>query len=259
MLLSRSYLIIADSIIPLFKTLFDFWPPNLYLGPHCVRLNPFLEIDAPMFTGLIEAVGTLRKLTRKGAGGVLDVDLGPLAGQVAIGDSISVNGCCLTVCSKQPPLVSFDLSPETLSRTTLASLKPSSPVNIERAMPADGRFGGHIVQGHVDGVGRIERIDKQSDFAVYTFSVSPAILDEMVVKGSVAVDGISLTVASADARGFSVAAIPVTLAGTNLRGASVGDHVNIETDIIGKIVKKQVAKMAGGKGLSPDKLAEYGF
>jgi riboflavin synthase len=212
-----------------------------------------------MFTGLIESVGTLRKLTRKGAGGLLDVDLGPLAGQVALGESISVNGCCLTVAAKQPPLVSFDVSPETLSRTTIGALKPSSQVNIERAMPANGRFGGHIVQGHVDGVGRIERIERQADFAVYTFSVPSAILDEMVVKGSVAVDGISLTVAAADARGFSVAAIPVTLANTHLRNASVGDAVNIETDIIGKIVKKQLAKMAGGKGLSMDKLAEYGF
>jgi riboflavin synthase len=212
-----------------------------------------------MFTGLVEFVGTLRKLTRKGAAGVLDVDLGLLASEVSLGESVSVNGCCLTVCAKQPALVSFDLSPETLSRTTLASLKPSALVNIERAMPADGRFGGHIVQGHVDGTGRIERIEKQADFAVITFSAPSAILDEMVVKGSVAVDGISLTIASADSGSFKVAVIPVTIAGTNLRKASIGDQVNIETDIIGKIVKKQVARMVEGKGISAEKLADYGF
>jgi riboflavin synthase len=212
-----------------------------------------------MFTGLVEFVGTLRKLTRKGAAGVLDIDLGPLAAEVSLGESVSVNGCCLTVCAKQPPQVSFDLSPETLSRTTLASLKPSSLVNIERAMPASGRFGGHIVQGHVDGTGRVERIEKQADFAVITFSAPSAILDEMVVKGSVAVDGISLTIASADSGSFKVAVIPVTIAGTNMRKASIGDQVNIETDIIGKIVKKQVARMVEGKGLSAEKLADYGF
>jgi riboflavin synthase len=212
-----------------------------------------------MFTGLIESVGTLRRLVRKGSAGVLDVDLGSLASQVALGESISVNGCCLTVSAKQPPLVSFDLSSETLSRTTLAKLKPSGPLNIERALPADGRFGGHIVQGHVDGIGRIERIERQSDFALYTFSAGAAILDEIVVKGSVAVDGISLTVAAMDGSGFSVALIPTTLAGTNLKEARVGDMVNIETDIIGKMVKKQVEKMMGKTGLTAEKLGEYGF
>lgn len=219
----------------------------------------FPEVIARMFTGLVEAVGTLRRLTRKGAGGVLEVDMGPLAGQVALGESISINGCCLTVCSKQPPLVAFDVSPETLARTTLGGLKASTLVNVERAMAADGRFGGHIVQGHVDGTGRIERIDRQAEFAVYTFSAPAELLDEMVVKGSVAVNGISLTLASVDGKGFSVAVIPVTLANTNLGKAAVGDAVNIETDIIGKIVKKQLTKMAGGKGLTADKLAEYGF
>jgi riboflavin synthase len=213
-----------------------------------------------MFTGLIEAVCSLRRLTRKGAAGLLEVDLGPLAGQVALGESISVNGCCLTVCNKQPPVVAFDASPETIAKTTFSSLKPSALLNIERAMLADGRFGGHIVQGHVDGAGRISAIAKQSDFAVFTFSAPPALLDEIVVKGSIAVDGISLTVASLDGKGFSVAVIPVTLANTNLRNASVGDAVNIETDIIGKMVKKQLAKMTGGKvPLSVDKLGEYGF
>jgi riboflavin synthase len=127
-------------------------------------------------------------------------------------------------------------------------------------MPANGRLGGHIVQGHVDGIGKIAAIERKGDFAILRFAAQKELMDEIVVKGSVAVDGISLTVASADERGFSVALIPVTLANTNLRKASVGDTVNIETDIIGKMVRKQLAKMAGHKGaLTMDKLAEYGF
>lgn len=186
--------------------------------------------------------------------------MGPLAGQAAVGESIAVNGCCLTVCAIQPPVVSFDVSPETLSRTTISSLPPSAKLNIERAMRADGRFGGHIVQGHVDGTGRVAGIQRQAEFSLWTFTAGRELLDEMVVKGSVAVDGISLTVAAMDDRGFSIAVIPVTLANTNLGIAKVGDAVNIETDIIGKIVKKQLMKLAVGKtGLSVDKLAEYGF
>ena len=213
-----------------------------------------------MFTGLIEAVCPLRRFLRRGAGGQLEVDMGALAGQVAIGESIAVNGCCLTVCAVQPPVVSFDVSPETLSKTTISSLVPSAKLNIERAMRVDGRFGGHIVQGHVDGTGKVAAIQKQAEFSMWTFAAGGELLDEMVVKGSVAVDGISLTVAAMDERGFSVAVIPVTLAGTNLGSAKVGDMVNIETDIIGKIVKKQLMKLAVGKtAMSVDKLAEYGF
>jgi riboflavin synthase len=213
-----------------------------------------------MFTGLIEAVCALKKLTRRPTNCLLEVDLGPLASQVALGESIAVNGCCLTVCSKKPPLVSFDLSAETLARTTFPLLTTSSPLNIERAMPANGRFGGHIVQGHVDGIGKISAINRQGDFALFRFTAQRELVDELVVKGSVAVDGVSLTVASMDEMSFSVAVIPVTLANTNFRKASVGDVVNIETDIIGKMVKKQIAKMAGHKGaLTMDKLAEYGF
>ena len=213
-----------------------------------------------MFTGLIEVVCTMHRTTRRPTGSLLEVDLGPLASQVSLGESIAVNGCCLTVCSKKPPLVSFELSPETLAKTTFPHLPPSTFLNIERAMPADGRFGGHIVQGHVDGVGKIAAIERQGDFALFKFTAQKELMDEMVVKGSVAVDGVSLTVASVDDGGFSVAVIPVTLANTNLGKALVGDAVNIETDIIGKMVRKQLAKMAGHKGaLTMDKLAEYGF
>jgi len=212
-----------------------------------------------MFTGLIEAVCRVRQLSRQGAGGRLEVDFGPLAGQVEVGESIAVDGCCLTVSAKQPPVVAFDLSAETVTRSRFGRADGRKMVNIERSLSASGRFGGHIVQGHVDGVGRIEAIERQGEFARFTFSTEKELLDEIVVKGSVAVDGISLTVASMDGRGFAVAAIPVTLAKTNLGSAKVGDIVNIETDIIGKMVKKQVAKMAGGKGLSMEKLADFGY
>jgi riboflavin synthase len=212
-----------------------------------------------MFTGLIEAVCPVRKLVRKGPAGILEVACGAMVSEIVLGESIAVSGCCLTVCEKTRESVFFDLSAETLSKSTFSHKSTPFAANIERALRADGRFGGHIVQGHVDGTGKVAAIQKQAEFSLWTFSAGKELLDEIVVKGSVAVDGISLTVASMDEKGFSVAVIPVTLAGTNLGSAKVGDVVNIETDIIGKMVKKQVAKMAGGGGVTKDKLEHYGF
>jgi riboflavin synthase len=201
----------------------------------------------------------MRRLVRKGNGAVLEVDMGPMADEVTIGESVAINGCCLTVSTKTMGTVSFDVSPETLARSTFLSMSSHALLNIERAMRADGRLDGHFVQGHVDGVGKIVGIDRQGEFATFWFSVPKDLLEEIVVKGSVAVDGISLTVAAVEGQKFSVAVIPATLARTSLKNARVGDTVNIETDIICKIIRRQVAGITSGRGLSAGRLAEYGF
>jgi len=216
-----------------------------------------------MFTGIIEAKGFVKAF--RGAsvsGAVLTVELGTLAEGVKLGDSIAVNGTCLTVSK----LVGggggaeFDVSPQSLKTTTTGNLKPANLVNLERAMPADGRFGGHIVQGHVDGTGKVVAITKQGDFTKIKFNVTADLIDNMVPKCSVAVDGISLTAADVGKDGFEVAVIPTTLDETTLGQVKVGDTVNIETDMIAKVVKKQLEKiLPATEGLTVDKLKGMGF
>ena len=213
-----------------------------------------------MFTGLIETQGKVRAVHKTAAGEVLSVDLGQVAQSVKVGDSINVNGVCLTVCKLSGSVADFDVSGETLGRSTLGRLNSNNQVNIEQAMRADGRFGGHIVQGHVDGVGTIKNVRKKGDFYDVTFAAPKELLDEMVVKGSVAVDGISLTVAAMDSQSFTIAVIPVTWQNTNLGTLKIGDRVNIETDILVKAIKKQLALLVGkGEGLTIEKLSEMGF
>lgn len=158
-----------------------------------------------------------------------------------LGDSIAINGCCLTVVAADGVLWSFQAGHETLAKTNLGRLRAGDSVNLERAMPADGRFGGHIVQGHVDGVGRVSAIDSRTDFADYTFEVPAALAAQMVEKGSVAVDGISLTLVRVTATSFQIMLIPHTLAVTTLGQRKVGDEVNIETDVLAKYVAKLLA------------------
>lgn len=212
-----------------------------------------------MFTGIIEAVGTVRSVRPGGGGKVFSVDLGKVAEGVRPGDSIAVNGVCLTVSRLTGAVADFDVSGETLTRSTLAMLGPGGRVNLERAMRADGRFGGHIVLGHVDGTARIAAIERRGEFVEMRFIADAPLLDEIVMKGSVAVDGISLTVAAIDGKGFSVALIPTTLGETILGRARTGDVVNIETDILIKAVRKYLGKLAAGEGLTAEKLREYGF
>ena len=213
-----------------------------------------------MFTGIIEAVGTIRQVTPKAKQMSLVVDVGRLAEGTLLGDSIAVNGVCLTVCRLDRSDAAFDVSTETLRRSNLTVLKPGSRVNLERAMGAQGRFGGHIVQGHVDGIGKITAIRKQADFAEFRFEASEDLLKQMVLKGSVAVDGISLTVAKLDKTGFEVALIPTTLAETTWQMSKVGDTVNIETDILVKIIQRQLTAMLGtGHAITLEKLKEHGF
>lgn len=209
-----------------------------------------------MFTGIIEKIGKVVLA----AGSALTVDLGGLANEVKIGDSVAVNGLCLTASKIEGSRVSFDVSPESVKRSTIGSLRVGDDVNIELAMLAGGRFGGHIVQGHVDGTGKVKSVEKSQQFWEISFEVDENLADEMVEKGSVAINGISLTIAGISGGVFSVAVIPVTLADTTLGKVKVGDRVNIETDIIGKMVKKQLSKLGGGSGgLTIDKLKEMGY
>jgi riboflavin synthase len=213
-----------------------------------------------MFTGLIETIGVVKPARPSGGGLVLTVDLGGIAGDVRTGDSIAINGVCLTVARLQGGLASFDLSAETLAKSALGELKPSSPVNLERAMKAADRFGGHFVQGHVDGTATIDAIDRRSEFADITFAAGAELLKGMVPKGSIAVDGISLTIAEISGTGFSVCVIPETLKRTTLSNAKIGDTVNIETDIIVKAVKRQLENILPKKEpLTAERLRQLGF
>ena len=213
-----------------------------------------------MFTGLIEAICAVKSI-RPNAGGLsLTADLGNLAEECKIGDSIAINGVCLTIAELTGSLAAFDLSTETLAKTTLGKLKSNSLVNVERAMKPTDRFGGHFVQGHIDGTATIKAIQRQGEFADIEFAAQPELLSQMVVKGSVAVDGISLTIASLNRSGFSVALIPQTLKKTTLGVAKVGDTVNIETDIIVKTVKSYLDQILPQKQtLTVEKLRELGF
>lgn len=213
-----------------------------------------------MFTGLIETVCRVRSVRPLAGGAMLDIVPGEPAEQVKVGDSVAINGVCLTVADVTNGAVRFDLSEETLAKSTLGRLRAGSPVNVETALKADGRFGGHIVQGHVDGVGRIRAIERKGDFADVRFAADAELVAKMVPKGAVAVDGISLTIADMGKEWFSAAIIPVTLAKTTLGKAKVGDQVNIETDIISKIVRNRLSRMLSAeKGLTVDKLRQMGF
>lgn len=223
-----------------------------------------------MFTGLIEEVGTLARVTRQGEALVLIVRAKKVLEDAAIGDSIAVNGVCLTAVRFDGDTVAMDVMPETFRKTTLHRLAPGDKINLERAMRATSRFGGHIVQGHADGTGTI-RFREAVDNAVY-FTVEPddpSLLRTIIPKGSIAIDGISLTVVDTSERAFRVSIIPHTLAETVLQHKKPGDSVNLETDIIGKYVEHLLTRKGGtsasfgeggsGGGLSEHFLKEHGF
>ena len=213
-----------------------------------------------MFTGIIESVGIIRQARPSGNQMRLAIDLNHIADGTNLGDSIAVNGVCLTVCQLNGTVAEFDVSTETIRNTTLVTLKNGSPVNLERAMSAQGRFGGHIVQGHVDGLGKIAAIRKQADYAEFRFEAPKELIAQVVPKGSIAVDGVSVTVAKLDTTGFEVAVIPTTLKETTWHQAKVGDAVNIETDILVKITQRQLSAMLpNSKGLTIEQLREHGF
>lgn len=214
-----------------------------------------------MFTGIIEEVGAVRQITRGQHSAVLTIRARTVLEHTKVGDSIAVNGICLTVTQMRSDSFSADVMHETLDRSALAQLTIGSAVNLERAMPANGRFGGHIVAGHVDGIGHIAHI-RQDDTAVwYTILAAPTILRYVVEKGSITIDGISLTVAAVDREGFSVSTIPHTVIQTNLHDRRKGDPVNLETDIIGKYIEKLLRPALGKKcsSITREMLSHYGF
>jgi riboflavin synthase len=190
-----------------------------------------------MFTGLIEDVGKIAALRLENEAAVLAVETKLSAHSMPRGASIAVNGACLTVVKKTQRTFAVDVSPETLRRTSLETLAVGSLVNLERPMRLQDRLGGHLVTGHVDGIAKIAGIAKEGEFTIITFAIPPSLSSLLVAKGSVAVDGISLTVNACLKNRFSVAIIPFTLQHTNLRARRVGDKVNIETDLIGKYVQ----------------------
>jgi riboflavin synthase len=215
-----------------------------------------------MFTGLIESIGVVRSALRQAGtrGPSLTIDLGQIADECKPGDSIAINGACLTITRLEGSLADFDLSAETRRKSTLGNLKPSSEVNIERGLKPADRFGGHFVLGHVDGTATVQSVERRRGSTDIKFAAQPELLDAMVVKGSVAVDGVSLTIASLDKAGFSVAIIPETLRRTTLSKANIGDSVNIEVDIIVKAVKRQLEEiLPKTQPLTAERLKQLGF
>jgi riboflavin synthase len=196
-----------------------------------------------MFTGIVEHIGKIRGIDRKSDLAELQIELGPIASGVKLGDSIAVAGVCLTVTAIEPDVYRFDAIPETLEKTRIGQLEPGDPVNLERAMAAAGRLDGHIVQGHVDGVGRIRRFERERSEALLHVECDPDLANQLVDKGSVTIDGVSLTVVQVVEDGFHVALIPHTLEATTLSDLSIGDPVNLEVDVFGKYVKQYLDRV----------------
>ena len=199
-----------------------------------------------MFTGLIEALGAVAGLDRL-AGGYRIVVGTSLAGELLEGDSLAVNGVCLTVIAREGERVAFDIGPETARVTTLGGLRPGMPVNLERAMRADTRVGGHFVQGHVDGTGTLVEVREDAEFTWMAFTFPKDAAPFLISKGAVAVDGISLTVATLGADRFDVQIIPFTWMHTNLSSLAVGDAVNLEFDMLGKYAVRAATLIARGE------------
>ncbi|WP_425755027.1 riboflavin synthase [Ihubacter sp. rT4E-8] len=191
-----------------------------------------------MFTGIIEELGTVTAIKKTAASAVLCIGCSKILSDIHLGDSIAVNGVCLTVTTFDGNGFSADVMHETLNRSSLGALSAGSRVNLERAMAAGGRFGGHIVSGHIDGTGRVSRIQRDSNAVWYTITCGSHLLKYIVEKGSIAIDGISLTVAKVSGSGFSVSIIPHTLSETILADKKPGDTVNLENDCIGKYVER---------------------
>ena len=187
-----------------------------------------------MFTGIVEEVGTVKVMET----GRLVIGASEVVSDAKIGDSISVNGACLTVTTHDESSFSVDVVPETLRRTNLGELKAGSPVNLERSMPAYGRFGGHMVQGHVDGTATIRSIESEGDALMIIFDAPPSVMRYVVEKGFIAVDGASLTIVQCDNFSFSITIIPHTQENTVFKSRKVGDSVNIEVDIMAKYVER---------------------
>ncbi len=215
-----------------------------------------------MFTGIVEEMGQIRNIERGSQSAVLHIRCEKVLPGTKVGDSIAVNGVCLTVTAMTEDGYTADVMAETLERSSLGSLRRGSRVNLERAMAADGRFGGHIVAGHIDGTGTVSKISRDETAVWYTIAAEPEILRYIVEKGSITIDGISLTVAHVTDSDFSVSIIPHTQQNTVLADRRVGDIVNLETDMIGKYVEKLLQPQESEKKeskITMEFLAEHGF
>lgn len=210
-----------------------------------------------MFTGIVEDKGAVVSVVRKGAEAVIGLSTRIPLGEVRIGDSINVSGACLTVTRKGTGRFESVASAETLGRTTLSSLKVGAPVNLERALSLSGRLDGHLVYGHVDGTGTVKEIRPVGMSRVFHIRTDPSIMKFVVQKGSVAVDGVSLTVSALHADAFEVTVIPATLERTTFGELERGVAVNIETDIVGKYVLRHLSQK--GEGVSLEFLKKHGF
>ena len=213
-----------------------------------------------MFTGIIRHIGTVRDHRDTATGRRLRVDLGPLAENLSLGNSVAVDGLCLTAAEISGSDVAFDVVRESLSRSTLGTLKTGSLVNLELALRADGRFDGHIVQGHVDGIAAVTHIRKQNEWTV-EFIADRSLIGQMVSKGSITINGVSLTLVDVKAEKFSVTLIPTTLGDTTLPTLAPGSKVNIEVDILGKYISRYLQNLTETPegNLTLDKLRGQGF
>ena len=210
-----------------------------------------------MFTGIVEETGSIYRIQKGSNSLILTISASKTLEGLKPGDSVAVNGVCLTATSITKDTFTADVMHETVRRTSLEALGQGSKVNLERAMPADGRFAGHIVLGHIDGVGVVSSIVKDDNALVFTIRAEGHITRYIVEKGSVALDGVSLTVAKVLGNGFTVSVIPHTAKMTTLAVKRTGERVNIETDIIGKYVEKLTGGLAQNKRLTKEQLAGF--
>jgi riboflavin synthase len=201
-----------------------------------------------VFTGIIETVGRVTSVEAQDEKTRLAIEAAAVSDGLPIGASVAVNGTCLTVIAVSASQVVFEVVRETLDCSSLGDLRAGSRVNLERAMRADGRLDGHIVQGHVDGTGRVRAIERQGDDVRFAVDCEPEFAALLVPKGSIAIDGVSLTLVQVEDAGFDVALIPHTLAATNLADRKPGDRVNLEADVLGKYVQKYLERIHGAVG-----------
>lgn len=214
-----------------------------------------------MFTGLIEEIGFIDKVISQNSGGQLIIHAKTIQDGAKLGDSIAVNGVCLTVTNLTKTSFTADVMPETLKRSNLRQLQKGTPVHLERAMVANGRFGGHMVSGHIDGTGTISGKKNEGNATRIFINADPNLLKQIIEKGSIAIDGVSLTVISVDKDQFSVGIIPHTVTQTMLLDKKIGDQVNLETDMIAKYIQRFLDHNSGqqDKPLTLEFLRENGF
>jgi len=212
-----------------------------------------------MFTGLVEEIGYIQSLEKKGAGYLIKISASLVLDELHIGDSISVNGVCLTVIKKESETFSVETVEETLQRSALANMTMKQPVNLERALKANSRLGGHFVQGHVDGIGEVISFEKKEPGFWLRIKVSSELVNFLVLKGSIAVNGTSLTIADIEGEKVSIAIIPHTAQVTTIKNLKTGDRVNIEVDILGKYIYKYLQPYIKSEKLTLEKLNNMGF